>query len=71
MEIEKSLNLNRRDLANLLKTIAEQLEQEGPVRSEALNAEVNPGEPIFVKLEYEDEPGGKKIEIDIHLIEKP
>lgn len=68
MEIEKSLNLTRKELADLLKGVAEQLEAGGSVKSETLNAEVTPGEPIFVKFEYEDEYGQKKIEIDIHLV---
>lgn len=70
MEIEKSLNLSRKDLADLLKNIAEQLEKEGPVRSETLNAEVIPAEPILVKFEYEDKIGEKEIEINVHLIER-
>jgi len=68
MEIEKSLNLTRKELVDLLKGIAGQLEAGGPVKSESLNAEVTPGEPIFVKLEYEDKYGQNKIEIDIHLV---
>jgi len=68
MEIEKSLNLNRKELADLLREIAGQLEAGGPVKSETLNTSVNPREPIFVKLEYEDKAGEQKIEIDIHLI---
>jgi amphi-Trp domain-containing protein len=68
MEIEKSLNLNRKQLADLLRKIAEQLEAGGVVQSETLNASVNPREPIFVKLEYEDKVGEQKIELDIHLV---
>ena len=68
MEIKKSLNLTRKELSDLLKGIAEQLEAGGPVKSETLNAEVTPGEPISVKFEYEEEYGQKKMEIDIDLI---
>ena len=68
MEIEKSLNLDRRQLADLLRRIAEQLEAGGPVKSETLNAQVTPREPIFVKLEFEDKIGEQTIEIDIKLI---
>ena len=68
MEIEKTLNLTRRQLADFLRKIAEQLEREGVVKLEELGAEVNPREPILVKLELE-EKGEKKIEVDIHLIE--
>jgi len=39
-----------------------------PVKSEALNVEVSPEEPILVKLEYEEEQGKQKMEIDIKLI---
>lgn len=70
MEIEKSLNLSRKELADLLRNIAGQLEREGPVRSESLNAEVNPAEPVLVKFEYEDKVGEKEIEINIHLVER-
>jgi|GEM_PF-2150873 len=68
MEVEKTLSLTRQELADLLKGIASQLEAGGSVRSEALNNEVVPQEPILVKLEYEDKVATQKIEIDIHLI---
>lgn len=68
MEVEKTFNLTRGQLADFLRKIVEQLEKGGVVKLEELGAEVNPREPIFVKLELE-EHGEKKIEIDIHLIE--
>jgi len=55
MEIVRSLILTREQLAEFLKDIADQLVKGKPVKSETLNAEVSSGEPIFVKLEYEDE----------------
>jgi amphi-Trp domain-containing protein len=69
MEIERSLSLTRKELADLLKKIADQLERGEAVRLEGLDAEVSPIEPILVKLEYEEEYGRKKIEIDIHLLQ--
>jgi amphi-Trp domain-containing protein len=69
MEIERSLSLTRRELADVLKKVADQLERGDAVRLEGLDAEVSPMEPILVKLEYEDKYGRKKIEIDIHLVE--
>jgi amphi-Trp domain-containing protein len=69
MEIERSLSLTRKELADVLKKVVDQLERGDAVRLETLDAEVSPVEPILVKLEYEDEYGRKKIEIDIHLVQ--
>ena len=69
METERSLSLNRQQLADMLRAVVDQLEAGGAVKSEALGAEVNPQEPIFVKLEYEEKTGQKEIEINVHLVE--
>ncbi|RLE48510.1 MAG: hypothetical protein DRJ31_07105 [Candidatus Methanomethylicota archaeon] len=68
MEIEKTLSLTRKQLADMLRNLADQLEKGVAVKSETLNAEVTPEEPIYAKLEYEDEHGKQKIEVNFKLI---
>jgi hypothetical protein len=68
IEIVKKETLTKKQLTNLLKDTINQLKQGKPVKSETLNAEVNPEEPINVKLRYSDNFARQMIQITISLV---
>ena len=68
MEIVRKLTLTKEQLTDLLKDTVNQLKKGKPVKSEILNAEVSPEEPIHLTLRYKDNFAQQMIQITISLV---